>query len=112
MSVAIRTKNGTIKRYSTVAERLNEVHQSGAKLEILESIPVQVGEAWIWRVVIEIDSKRYMGYALVNLNSENAAERKDPWATGETSALGRAIGFGGWLSDESIASADEVLRGR
>lgn len=111
MSVAIKTRDG-IKRYSTVAERLHAVHESGKRFEMIESIPMQCAEHWIWRCIIEIDGKRYAGHAVVNLQSSNPAEMKDPWATAETSAIGRAIAFAGWLSDESIASADEIMRKR
>lgn len=112
MSVAIKSRDGKVKQYATVAERLHEVHTSPKAFEMIESIPVQCAEHWLWRAVVEIDGKRYLGHAVVNLQSTNAAEAKDPWATAETSAVGRALAFAGWLSDGSIASADELLRGK
>lgn len=76
-----------------------------------ESIPVQVGEAFVWRCVVEVDGQQYLGHAVVNLHSENPAEKKDPWACAETSALGRCLAFAGWCTDGSIASLDEIMRG-
>ena len=110
MSITIKTKNGD-KQYSTVAERLQLLHEACKTLEVLESAPVQVGDGWIWRVLLTVDGARYVGNAEVHLNSTNFAEKADPWATAETSAVGRAIAWSGYAgTPDSIASADEVIR--
>src|SRR6266568_9673424 len=60
-----------------------------------------------------VDGLTYVGNAEVHLNSTNFAEKADPWATAETSAVGRAIawsGYAGTPDNPSIASADEVIR--
>lgn len=101
------------KQYSTVAERLHEVHQSGARFEVIASNPMQCGPYWVWTVVVEVDGRRYQGSAQVHLEAKpGTADATDAWACAETSAVGRAIAFAGWLSDESIASADEIVRSR
>jgi hypothetical protein len=47
----------------------------------------------------------------VHLNAKlGSADATDPFAVAETSAVGRALGFAGWGSVESICSADELLR--
>src|SRR6266702_2088322 len=113
MTIQIKTKSGEVKQYSTVAERLQALHEAGKVLEVLESAPVQVGDGWIWRVQLTVDGLTYVGNAEVHLNSTNFAEKADPWATAETSAVGRAIawsGYAGTPDNPSIASADEVIR--
>lgn len=108
MSVNIRGR-----QYSTVAERLHAVHQSGARFEIVASNPMQCAEHWVWSVVVEIDGKRYQGSATVHLDAKpGSADATDAFACAETSAVGRALAFAGWLSDESIASTDEIVRSK
>lgn len=98
------------KSYTMVHERLQLVHESGKTFEILASEPLACGERWVWRVTIKIDERQYIGSAEVHLNSKNPAEMQDPWATAETSGIGRAVGMAGFGSVESIASADELVR--
>ncbi len=112
MTVTINTKQGP-KQYSTVAERLTALHEAGKTLEVLESAPVAVGDGFIWRVLLKVDNLTYVGNAEVHLNSTNFAEKADPFATAETSAVGRALawcGYAGTPDNPSIASADEVIR--
>ncbi len=113
MTIQIKTKSGEIKQYSTVAERLTALHEAGKTLEVLESAPVAVGDGFIWRVLLKVDNLTYVGNAEVHLNSTNFAEKADPFATAETSAVGRALawcGYAGTPDNPSIASADEVIR--
>jgi hypothetical protein len=113
MSVTIKTKSGETKQYSTVAERLTALHEAGKELEVLESAPVQIGDHYIWRVLLLVNGNTYVGNAEVHLNSSNFAEKADPWATAETSAVGRALawcGYAGTPDSPVIASADEILR--
>lgn len=110
MSVTIKTKQGD-RQYTTVAERVSMVHQANKILEVLESGPVQVGDHFIWRVLLLVDGNTYVGNAEVHLNSTNFAEKADPWATAETSAVGRALAWSGYAgTPDSIASADEIVR--
>ncbi len=112
MTITINTKQGP-KQYSTVAERLTALHEAGKTLEVLESQPVAVGDGFIWRVLLKVDNLTYVGNAEVHLNSSNFAEKADPFATAETSAVGRALawcGYAGTPDNPSIASADEVIR--
>jgi hypothetical protein len=98
--------------YVTVAERVAMVHTSGKDFEMLSSEPLQMGERSAWRVGIRVDGKSFYGSAEVHLNAKpGSADATDPWACAETSAIGRALGFAGYGSVESIASADEIVRG-
>lgn len=99
------------KSYVTVAERIRIVHEQKKAFEILESHATQVGDRWVWRTVIEVERKRYIGSAEVKLNApKNTPDGQEPFACAETSAIGRALGWAGFGSAESIASFDEVYR--
>lgn len=99
------------KSYVTVSERLAAMHASGKSFEMVSSEPLTVGERVIWRVAILVDSKMYFGSAECHLNAKpGSADATDPFACGETSAIGRALAMAGVLSFEGIASADEIVR--
>lgn len=99
------------KEYVTVAERVELLRQSGKTFEIVESMPVQVGERCVWRVAVLIDGCRFYGSAECHFNAKpGTADATDPFACGETSAIGRALGFAGFGAVDSIASADEIIR--
>lgn len=108
MPIMIRDKS-----YTLVAERLQMVHQSGKTFEIVASEPLQAGERWVWRVTVKIDERQFIGSAEVHLNAKpGSADATDCWACAETSAVGRALGMANFGSIESIASADEIVRGQ
>src|SRR5437588_13108864 len=100
------------KPYVTVAERVRQVHLDEKNgFQVLESTPLQVGDRWLWRAVIEVGGRRYIGTAEVHLDApKSLPEGKSPFETGETSAIGRALGFPGYGLVESIASADEMVQ--
>ena len=107
MSVQIRGR-----QYVTVAERLAQVYESGKDFEMVESAPLECGDRWVWRVVVRIAGGQYIGNAEVHLDARpGSADSVDCWACAETSAVGRALAFAGFLAIESIASADEIVRG-
>lgn len=109
MSVTINTKQGP-KQYITVAERVAAVHESGKAFQVLESSPLQVGERVLWRVVVTVDDKQYIGTAEVHLSApKNTPEGGAQFETAETSAIGRALGFANFGVIDSIASADEIV---
>jgi hypothetical protein len=100
------------KEYVTVAERVQMVHESKKDFEILESVPFAVGDRWLWRVVARIDGKQYVGTAEAKISNarKGSPDDSNPFECAETSALGRCLGFAGFGSVESIASADEIVR--
>lgn len=99
------------KEYVTVAERVELLRQSGKSFEIVESMPIQIGERCAWRVAVVIDGSKFYGSAECHFNAKpGTADATDPFACGETSAIGRALGFAGFGAVDSIASADEIVR--
>ncbi len=99
------------KAYVTCAERLQMAMESGKAIEMIESAPLPAGDRWIWRCIIKIDERQYIGSAEVHLNAKpGSADATDPWACGETSAMARALGWAGFGVLEGIASADEIVR--
>jgi len=99
------------KAYVTVAERVRLVHSERESFEVLESIAVEVAGRWLWRAVIKVNEKQYIGTAEVKLNAaKNLPDGTNPFECAETSAIGRALGFAGLGSVESIASAEEVIQ--
>lgn len=100
------------KQYVTVAERVAAVHESGKAFQILESVPLQVGDRWLWRCVITVDSQQYVGTAEAKIENarRGSPDSSNPFECAETSALGRALGFANFGLIDSIASADEIVR--
>jgi hypothetical protein len=110
-SMNIRTIDIKGKPYTPVAERVRLVHETRESFEIIESAPIQAGDRWLWRAIIRVDERQYIGTAEVKLNARpGSADATDPWACAETSAIGRALGFANLGVVESIASADEVIQ--
>lgn len=100
------------KDYVTVAERVAMAHAAGG-YAILSSQVLPLGETGrlYCRVEIRVGDCRYIGSSEVKLNAKPGTPDGDaPLECAETSALGRALGFAGIGSVESIASADELRR--
>lgn len=100
------------KRYTTVSERVTAAHAAGG-FAMLSSQVLPLGDTGrlYCRVEIRIGDRRYIGSAEVKLNAKpGTADGDAPLECAETSALGRALGFAGYGSDEAIASADELRR--
>jgi hypothetical protein len=107
----IKTVNVKGKQYVTVAERVRLVHEERESFEMVESKPMQMSDQWVWQAVVLVDGKRYIGTAEVKLNApKNTADGTNPWACAETSAVGRALGFAGLGTLDSICTAEEVVR--
>ncbi len=95
------------REYVPVASRVQMAHEAG-----LQSITTELvhydGERVVVRAVVTLaDGRTFTGYAEEVRGSEGIAG-KSPVEVAETSAVGRALGFAGFGSTDSIASADEV----
>lgn len=98
------------KAYVEVAERVRLVYDQKREFEVVESAPFSIGDRCLWRVVVKVDGKCYVGNAEAKLNARSGPDSTNPFECAETSALGRALAFAGFGSVESIASFDEVYR--
>lgn len=109
--IKTRTLHG--KDYVEVAERLRIVHQVDKEFEQTETTHFSIGDRWFVRCVIKVNGKPYMGTAEIKFNApKNTPDGSNPFECAETSALGRALAFAGLGTIESIASYEEVARGK
>jgi len=94
--------------YMTVARRVELAHEAqdfdALDTEVLSHMPVVV------KAIVTIKGKVYTGISAVDPNNAKMIERQSPYEVAETSAVGRALGFAGYGSNESIASADEIIK--
>lgn len=101
-------------KYITVAQRVQEAHHAGAYepgYSIVRSEPLTIGDNYLWQVEIVVSGCNFTGTASINFGGKGA-DQTNPVENAETSALGRALGFAGFGSIESIASADEVYEAK
>lgn len=94
------------KKYVTVAERIQELHKVQEKdisvmTEVLCHNPVLI------KATVTIGENVFVGHSAAD--PTKAIEKKSPYEVAETSAVGRALGFAGFGSTDSIASADEIV---
>lgn len=107
MSVKIHGRD-----YATVAERVTAAHAAGG-YALLSSKVLPLGDTGrlYCQVEIRVGDCRYVGSSELKLNAKPGTPDGDsPLECAETSALGRALGFAGFGSADSIASADELRR--
>ncbi len=98
------------KPYITVAGRCTLAHEDESFSMLASEAFELAGRAFI-RVTIDVKGKQYVGTSEVKFTAKaGTADGDSPMECAETSALGRALGFAGYGSVESLASADEVLR--
>ena len=96
------------KDYVEVSERIRIAHQV-EDFEMISSAPLKIGERWVWQVSVNFSGKLFIGSAEIHLDAlPPSADAKDPFACAETSALGRALGFAGMGTVDSIAGYDEI----
>ena len=97
------------KEYVTVAERIQMLHQSElSEISLNTEILHDDDKSIVMKATLEIDGNSYTGIAQEIKGSTNI-NKTSAYENCETSAVGRCLGFAGYGSVESIASADEVV---
>lgn len=96
------------KKYITVAERVQEAHQSVKDSLSITTELIDANDKYVlFKAIVEVGYNKYTGYATSTF-AKGGMESKSPFEVAETSAVGRALGFAGFGSVDGIASADEV----
>lgn len=96
------------KEYITVAERVVEAHKSESLVSITTELVSEKDVVLFKATVTLTDNRVFTGYSAAN--PAKAIEKQSPYEVAETSAVGRALGFAGFGSVESISSADEIVK--
>ena len=97
------------KSYTTVAERIIEIHKAGKIMSIETKLlsPLDI-KSVIVQAIVTTDKGVFTGMAEEIRGSEGIAGQSS-LEVAETSAVGRALAFAGYLGSEPIiASADEM----
>tara|TARA_R100000808_G_scaffold24829_1_gene58626 strand:+ start:1867 stop:2349 length:483 start_codon:yes stop_codon:yes gene_type:complete len=96
------------KEYVTVNERVQMLHESDlTEITLNTEILHDSEQSIVMKTTLEIDGKVFTGIAQETKGSTNI-NKTSAYENCETSAVGRALGFAGYGSVESIASGDEV----
>jgi len=96
------------KDYITVAERIQMLHDSDlTEISLNTEILHDDDKSIVMKATLDIDGNSYTGIAQETKGSSNI-NKTSAYENCETSAVGRCLGFAGYGSVESIASADEV----
>ena len=96
------------KEYIEVKDRVTMAHAQESYSMLREETFSLGGREYV-RVYIDVKGKQYIGTAEIKFNANpKTPDGMSPFECGETSALGRALGFAGYGVVDSIASADEV----
>ena len=95
------------KEYVTVAERVQAAHEDLEKMDIQTEI-LFTEPAIVVKATVTVEKGVFTGISAAN--PAKAIEKTSPYEVAETSAVGRALGFAGYGSTESIASADEMVK--
>ena len=97
-------------QYVTVAERVAAAHQDEGFSMLSEEV-ISIGSRYFVRIIIEVKGKNYIGSAEIKFDAKpGSPDASNPYECAQTSSLGRCLGFAGYGSAESIASADEMVR--
>lgn len=102
------------KEYAFVATRLVAAHGDHVRPMGITEIRTELLEVGSFQVcratVVFTDGRAYTGMSEVSKGTGRGPQAAAPIETAETSAVGRALAFAGWLGDGSgIASAEEVI---
>lgn len=100
------------KQYVTVAARVAAAHENGGFTMPEAPELIHIGDRTFIRVCVELpNGQRFYGTSEVKWDAPSgSADASAPLECAETSAVGRALGFAGYGSADSIASANEVAR--
>ena len=97
------------KEYVTVAERIQMLHQSDfTEISLNTEILHDDDKSIVMKATLVLEGDSYTGIAQEIKGSTNI-NKTSAYENCETSAVGRCLGFAGFGSVESIASADEVV---
>ena len=95
------------KQYVPVAERVAAAHDAGVESIVTEMLHY-ADSGIVFRATVRLsDGRTFTGHAEQS-SSDAGIAGQSPLEVAETSAVGRALGFAGFGSADSIASADEV----
>jgi hypothetical protein len=95
------------KDYITVAGRVELAHK-GTKILSITTEVVPVPNQVVVKATVTTDKGTFTGISAAN--PEKYIEKMSPYEVAETSAVGRALGFAGFGTVESIATADEIIK--
>ncbi len=96
-------------QYVTVAERVQMIHEDiKNKMFSITTEVIQHDPAVVVKATVITPTGTYTGISAAN--PSKAIEKMSPYEVAETSAVGRALGFAGYGSVDSIASADEMVK--
>lgn len=96
------------KKYITVAERVSAAHEINTEGFSVETEVLTHEPNVVIKAKVTIGEHIYTGISAAN--PAKAIEKQSPYEVAETSAVGRALGFAGYGIDDSIASADEMVK--
>jgi hypothetical protein len=116
--------------YVPVAERLYQLHLSGARLEMERCEILELAGIWVYRATVQVDEHRYLGDAEIFFDAApGTPDATHPVTCAQLSAVGNALALAGFGDVRSIlqrlgqdaqgidtppllASADAVIRAR
>ena len=97
----MKTINLKGKEYAPVSARVEQLHKDYRKASITTSYDFREGFV-IFSATVKNERGEFNGHAFGKIGQEKAFEKI------ETTAVGRALAFAGYLSGGEIASYDEV----
>lgn len=97
----MKTINLKGKEYAPVSARVEQFHKDHPEGWITTSERFDEGHV-VFKATVAFDSRRFTGHAFGKINKEKAFEKL------ETTAVGRALAFAGYLAGGEIASYDEI----
>lgn len=93
------------KDYMTVAGRVKLAHEKTKDISITTEV-LPIADQVVVRATVVTDKGTFTGISAAN--PTKLIEKQSPYEVAETSAVGRALGFAGYGTIDSIASADEM----
>jgi hypothetical protein len=103
--VKAKTINIHGKEYVPVSERVRMAHDELKQLSITTEV-LENSEVVVIKATVTTPKGVYTGIS--SANPMKAIEKTNPYEVAETSAVGRALAFAGYLVEQGISSADEM----